>query len=179
MLHRRALLADMEATDPTLESDGPEVSDANWPDELRVSTASEWQGMFCPCDNDKNNAEPLAASSPHRPTFMIRICLKILILYTYWPMVPSLLHSTSSFKLQLFTFWFWWPLQSTIIAFIACFHLSIPHNIWRSPFGRTIKCFPFSCLFFSAGFILFLIPGALFATLLFQELYVHHQHQWK
>ena len=29
MLHRRALLADMEATDPTLENDGPDVSDAN------------------------------------------------------------------------------------------------------------------------------------------------------
>ena len=80
MLHRRAFLADMEATDPTLESDGPEVSDANWPDELRVPTVSEWQGIFCPCDDDKNKAEPLAASSPHRPTFMIRICLKILIL---------------------------------------------------------------------------------------------------
>ena len=29
MLHRRALLAHMEATDPKLENDGPEVSDAN------------------------------------------------------------------------------------------------------------------------------------------------------
>ena len=57
--------------------------------------------MFCPFDDDKNKAKPLAASSPQRPTFMIRICIKILILYTYWPMVFAL---ALNFKLQLSSF---------------------------------------------------------------------------
>ena len=41
VLHRRPLLADMEATDPTMKNDGPEVSDANWTDELRVPRTSD------------------------------------------------------------------------------------------------------------------------------------------
>ena len=91
-------------------------------------------------------------------------------------MILSLFHSTSSFKLQL----------NSLILVASPIHqrnfyylLPFVHspNVWPSPFGRTIKCFPFSCLFFSACFIFFSIPGASFATSFFQEPYVHVQHQ--
>ena len=55
--------------------------------------------------------------------------------------------------------------------------MSIPLTYDQVPFGtRTMKSFPFLCLFFSACFLFFLIPGASFATPFFQEPYVH-EHQ--
>ena len=88
------------------------------------------------------------------------------------------MHSTSSFKLATFHGLILVTSPIHNVTFITCYHLSIPLTYNQVPFGtRTIKSFPFSCLFFSASFLFFSIPGASFATSFFQEPYVHDQHQ--